>query len=51
MGKGKQDPDRCHDALLARALKAREGVDVYDEDTDLIPFAKAGVVEEGPTLH
>ncbi len=37
-------------AVVGR-LKAREGVDVYDEDTDFSPFAKAASAHEGPTLH
>jgi len=37
--------------LVVGNLKAREGVDVYDEDTDFSPFAKAAGPKEGPTLH
>jgi len=32
-------------------LKSREGVDVYDENLDFSPFAKAGSVEQVPTVH
>jgi len=37
--------------IVVGRLKAREGVDVYDEDTDFSPFAKADGPKEGPTLH
>lgn len=32
-------------------LKTREGVDVYDENLDFSPFAKASNVEQVPTVH
>lgn len=37
--------------VVVGTLKRREGVDVYDEDTDFSPFAKAAGPTEGPTLH
>ncbi len=37
--------------VVVGRLKSREGVDVYDEDTNFSPFAKAASTQEGPTLH